>query len=98
SPTNGANFKADLASVQISASASDVDGAVRRLDFYAGTGLIGTLSNAPYTFTWTRVAPGSYTLTARATDDVGTMATSGPVAITVTANTGLPYGVTDRTP
>ncbi|PYJ06702.1 MAG: hypothetical protein DME25_05990, partial [Verrucomicrobia bacterium] len=59
---------------------------------------IGTLSNAPFTFTWAKVAPGSYSLTARATDDVGTMATSSPVAITVTANTGLPYGLTNRGP
>jgi len=42
---------------------------------------------APYTFNWTNVAAASYTLTAKATDNLNGTTTSAPVNITV--NTGV---------
>jgi hypothetical protein len=38
---------------------------------------------APYDFTWTGVTAGTYTLTAKATDNQGSVTTSAPITITV---------------
>ena len=43
--------------------------------------------DAPYSFTWSGVAAGTYTLTARATDDLGATTTSVASRITVSGNT-----------
>src|SRR5260370_16098464 len=70
SPANGATLMA-LANITITASASDSDGTISKVDFYQGTTLIGTDTIAPYSFNWNNVAAGSYSLTARATDNGG---------------------------
>jgi hypothetical protein len=84
SPAANASFTAP-ASVSLVAAAADSDGGVTRVDFYAGTTAIGSATTSPYTATWTGVAAGSYTLTARATDTAGAVTTSAPVAVVVTA-------------
>jgi cellulose 1,4-beta-cellobiosidase len=83
SPTNGSSFTAP-ATVAIAATASDSDGTVSKVDFYAGTTLLGTDTSAPYTYSWTGVAAGAYTLTAKATDNAGNATTSSGVSVTVT--------------
>ena len=83
-PTNGAVFIAP-ANITVTANASDSDGSVSRVDFYQGATLIGTSTTSPYTISWNSVAAGSYTLTARATDNLGATTTSAPVNITVDA-------------
>ena len=92
SPAAGATFTAP-ATVALSATASDPDGSVAKVDFYAGSSLVGTSTSAPYGATWNNVAAGSYTLTAVVTDDGGTQATSSPVSITVTPPSGPPSNV-----
>src|SRR5205085_6539957 len=67
-PANGANFIAP-ANITVSANASDSDGTISKVEFYAGTTLIGTATASPYQITWGSVATGSYTLTAIATDN-----------------------------
>lgn len=84
SPSNGATIKGS--SVSISASASDADGSVSKVEFYNGSALIGTDNSSPYSFTWNSVTPGSYSLTAKATDNDGLFTTSAPVSISVTAS------------
>ncbi len=71
------------ANISISATASDVDGTVTRVNFYAGTQLVGSDTASPFSVTWSNVAAGTYTLTAVATDDDGATATSGAVTVTV---------------
>ena len=88
SPANMAAYAAP-ASVIIQATAADADGTVSKIDFYNGTTLIGTDASAPYTFNWTNVAAGTYNITARATDNSGSIGTSAVVAITVAAPVGL---------
>jgi len=87
SPAAGTHYTAP-ASIPLAASASDPDGTVARVEFYNGTTLLGSATTAPYTFTWTNVAAGSYSLTARAFDNGGASATSAAVAVTVDQPTG----------
>ena len=82
SPLSGASFAAP-ATIAITATAADADGSVVRVDFYQGTTLIGSRTVAPFAFTWNGVAAGSYSLTAKATDNAGASKTSPAVAITV---------------
>ena len=92
SPANGATFNAG-ANITLSASASDSDGSVMKVDFYQGSTLIGSDSSSPYTATWTNVPAGNYSLTAVATDNALATTTSTPVSITVGASSsGLPTG------
>jgi chitinase len=56
------------------------------VEFFSGSTRLATVSAAPYTFTWSNVAAGSYTITAVAYDSAGASATSG--ARTITVNSG----------
>jgi uncharacterized protein (DUF2141 family) len=91
SPANNATFAAP-ASIGITASAADSDGAIAKVDFYNGTTLLGTATTSPYSFTWNNVSSGTYTLTAIATDNGGATTTSSPVSVTVSAAGTLPAG------
>jgi hypothetical protein len=81
-PVNGATFTAP-ATVAVAASASDSDGTVVRVDFYAESTLIGTDTTSPFSVTWNDVSAGSYQLTAVARDNAGSTTTSAAVNITV---------------
>jgi hypothetical protein len=83
SPSNGASFTAG-ANIAISANATDADGAISKVEFYANYALIGTATTSPYSSTWSNVAAGSYTLTAKAIDNAGATTTSSAINITVT--------------
>jgi uncharacterized repeat protein (TIGR01451 family) len=83
-PTNGTVFTAP-AEVTLGAGASDSDGSVDKVDFYQGATLLGTDATSPYSFTWTNVSSGSYSIAAKATDNVGGVTASAPISITVNA-------------
>ena len=85
SPSAGASFLAP-ASVNIAATASDPDGTIARVDFYAGTQLIAS-DSSPYAATWSSVPSGTYNLTAVARDNAGGARTSTAVSITVSTTT-----------
>ena len=83
SPPNNSNFVAP-ATITLSASASDSDGTITKVDFLrGGSTLIGSVTAAPYTLTWSNVVAGTYSLTARATDDKGATTTSTAVTAKV---------------
>jgi hypothetical protein len=84
SPVDGSAFTAP-ATISLAASASDADGSVARVDFYAGTTLVGSATAEPFVATWENVPAGTHAVTARATDDEGSITVSGPISITVTA-------------
>ncbi|HEV7903226.1 MAG TPA: Ig-like domain-containing protein, partial [Pyrinomonadaceae bacterium] len=97
SPSDSATFDSG-ANVQISAEASDTDGTVSVVQFYANDELIGSDTNAPFGYSWPGVPGGSYTLKAVATDDRGGATTSAPVSFTVSfplASANLSLGVSD---
>lgn len=83
SPTNNAAFNSP-ASITINATAADADGNVTKVVFYNGTNILSTVVTAPYAYTWTGVTPGTYAITAKATDNSNAETTSGVVNITVT--------------
>jgi Bacterial Ig domain len=67
----------------LTATATDSDGTVARVEFFNGTTRLGGDTTAPYSIQWNVGAAGAYTITARATDNAGATGTSGPVAVTV---------------
>ena len=86
-PLNNAEF-ATGSSVSITASASDSDGSVTRVEFFEGTTKLGEDLTAPYTFIWNNVAEGTYSLNAIATDNENGVTTSESIAISVTNSIG----------
>ena len=82
SPANNSAFTAP-ASIPLAASATDSDGTIVRVDFYSGGTLLGSDTSSPYQFSWGNVPAGSYTLTARATDNAGATVTSASAGVTV---------------
>jgi regulation of enolase protein 1 (concanavalin A-like superfamily) len=85
SPLTGTKFAAP-ATITISATASDPDGTIQRVDFYNGSVLLGTDTASPYSFTWLNVVAGSYSLTAVARDNLGASTVSSWSDITVGAS------------
>lgn len=76
--------------VTVEAKASAVDGArIAKVEFLAGGELIGEATSAPYRVSWTGVPDGTYYLTARATDDLGTATSSTGVPVHVNRTTAL---------
>jgi hypothetical protein len=82
SPSNNAQFLS-TDSIQFSADAND-DGAIAKVEFFAGSTLLGTDTAAPYNMTAT-LSPGTYSIHATATDNVGATAASSVISITVIA-------------
>jgi hypothetical protein len=69
--------------LMIAVQASDADGSIAKVQFFAGANLLGEDLAAPYNFSWVNPPGGAATLTARATDDRGAQTTSPPVTVTV---------------
>ena len=57
---------------QITVNASDVDGTVAGVELFVNGSSIGTVTQAPYEWTWYPTSAGYYELSAIGTDDVGT--------------------------
>jgi len=88
------------ATVSFAADASDADGSITKVEFFQGTTKVGedTTGPSPYTFEWTGVAVGTYSLTAKATDNVGATTTSAAVNITVSPNSNQAPVITATSP
>jgi|GEM_PF-95848 len=97
SPSNGDSF-IEGANITISASASDTDGTVELVEFYAGSTKIGEDATAPYSIIWSNAIAGDYTLTAKATDDDNASKTSTGVSITVNPSGNEPPTVSITSP
>jgi hypothetical protein len=89
SPSAGSTFTAP-ASITVAANATTTSGSITQVQFYNGSTLIGSDTTVPYGITWSSVAAGAYSLTARATNSAGLTATSSAVAITVSASAPPP--------
>jgi Bacterial Ig domain len=85
-PANNSTFTAP-ANISLTASASDPDGSISKVEYYNGAVKIGESLTAPYTLTWSNVAAGTYSLTAVATDNLNSKTTSAVVTISVNSPT-----------
>ena len=98
-PVNDASYVAS-ASVTVGVKTSAMHNPIAQVEFFANgksLGLLNSSIDAPtYTLTATGLNEGRYTLTAVATDGSDLSSTSAQVNITVTAGSGLPYGLTTR--
>ena len=82
SPVNGAVFQTPV-NVTLQASATDADGFIARVEFFAGGEKLGEATAAPFTFVWRNAPVGDRTLLAVATDNSGLSVTSAPVSVTI---------------
>ena len=85
-PANNASFAAP-GNVQLAATATDADGAVQSVSFYANGAHVGTPNAAPWSMTWSNVPAGTYSITAVARDNAGATRTSSAASITVSGST-----------
>ncbi len=69
-PASNATFVAP-ATINLIAAATSPNGTLSNVRFYNGTTLLNTDNTAPYTFSWTNVAAGTYTIRAVLTDSQG---------------------------
>ncbi|MBL6449627.1 endonuclease [Fulvivirga sp. 29W222] len=82
SPANNSTFnEGDV--ISIAATAADSDGVVSKVAFYQNGNLLGEDTSEPYTFNWTNATAGTYAITAIATDNENSSATSPIINIVV---------------
>jgi hypothetical protein len=67
----------------MSATAADADGSVASVEFLVDGSPVAQVLSAPWIATWTPPHAGTFTLTARATDDLGANQVSSPITIVV---------------
>jgi hypothetical protein len=98
SPINNSTYTSP-ATVTLSANASDPDGTISKVEFFHnGSTFIGQSASTanPFTFTWSNVGAGTYSITCKATDNLGASKVSAPVVIVVNppANDNIAKGKT----
>jgi glucose/arabinose dehydrogenase/plastocyanin len=96
SPANGVSL-ASPANVAVQASASDKDGTVAKVEFYVDENSVGSVTASPYAKTVT-LYPGTYVLTAAATDNAGATTTSDPVIVIVAVGAAIADPLPNRIP
>ena len=74
--------------LKFKAGASDPDGSIREVRFYAGTNLLGTVTNSPFNLLWEAIGFRRKTIKAVAVDNLG--AESHTIAGDLAIKTGLP--------
>jgi uncharacterized protein (DUF1800 family) len=80
----------DSTPATLTATASDPDGTISKVEFYNGATLISTDTTSPYTATFTPTVAGAFSITAKAYDNQNASTTSSPVTIQVAAAPLLP--------
>ena len=76
-PANNAVFAAP-ATINLAASVAANGHSITKVQFYSGAALLAEDTASPYTFAWTNVSAGNYSLTAQAVYDSGNMVASTP--------------------
>ena len=96
-PPNGAVFQSPV-HVTLGASASDTDGSILRVEFFADGGKVGEATASPFALVWSNAPPGPHSLYAKARDNALGSANSAtntvfvisqPPAVAITSPTNL---------
>lgn len=82
SPEDGTDFE-EGSVVHITATASDLEGDVAKVEFYAGETKLGEDTTEPFEFNWNDAGLGSHDLVAVATDQDGATSSSNTVTISI---------------
>jgi hypothetical protein len=82
SPSASTTITANSA-VTVAASASDSDGSIDSVEFFANGLSLGRATSRPFQITWTPIMPGEMIVTAKAVDNGGAATTSAEVIVTV---------------
>ncbi|MDP6922619.1 MAG: Ig-like domain-containing protein, partial [Lutibacter sp.] len=82
SPANNTDYK-EGEDITITATASDLDGAVARVEFYDGTTKLGEDTTQPYSYVWSGAAIGDHQIHAKAIDDSNGESTSQTINVSV---------------
>ncbi|QYA25198.1 DUF4082 domain-containing protein [Gramella sp. MT6] len=88
-PLNNSQFISP-AEIDITATASDSDGTITKVEFFSNNIKIGEDLISPYSFNWSNVGTGNYVLTARAIDNTGAFAISTEIAVSVILDSNNP--------
>jgi len=80
--------------LRLTGTAADGDGTVAKVEFFVDGNKVAEDATAPYEHDWTPTASGTYTLTARATDNRGATITSAAVPVPVSVPGNVPPSVT----
>ncbi len=83
-PANGSSGTTGTP-INLTATATDADGSVAKVEFYDGSTKLGEDTSSPYEWSWTPTTTGAHSLTARATDNLGQLATSAAVGVSIGA-------------
>ncbi|GAL83341.1 hypothetical protein MYP_567 [Sporocytophaga myxococcoides] len=82
-PTNNSSFPF-ATDVELKVNAVDADGNIVKVEYFNGTTKIGESTTTPFSFTWKNIPLGTYTITAKATDNIGGTTTSLPIQFSIT--------------
>jgi hypothetical protein len=77
-------------SISIQAEASDPDGTVNKVEFFADGVKLGESATAPYSYTWNNPSTGIHRLVAKATDDQSGVGSSKELTVIVYDAIGTP--------
>ena len=75
--------------IDLAAEATDSDGAIASVDYYANGDMIGAGDGENYAFSWSNDMEGTYQLTAVATDDQGASTTSSAIEVVIESQTAF---------
>jgi len=87
-PRNGSSLTEGTA-LALLAVVADGQYPTRQVDFYRGSTLLGTVTNAPFSLSWSDAPPGVWALRAVATDTHSLSSTSAVVSLTIAASTNI---------
>lgn len=85
SPPNGQTYVIGT-SIPINVSASDSDGSIAEVRFFAGQKYLGRDTSPPFQLSWTGAPPGTFDVSAIAVDNRGAVKRSGTRTVTITGS------------
>jgi Bacterial Ig domain len=97
-PTVTGTFKTGTAQTITTNALAVAPNTIASVQFFVNGTSLATITSAPYTTSWTPATPGTYSITAVATDSAANATTSAPASVTITASSGTPPTVNVTSP